>query len=50
MDVDEINKQVESSSLKKVASPEQVASVVLFLCSEDSSHITGQIIKVDGGQ
>ena len=50
MDIDEINKQIESSSLKKVASPEQVASVVLFLCSEDSSHITGQIIKVDGGQ
>ena len=50
MDIDEINKQIESSSLKKVASPEQVASLVLFLCSEDSSHVTGQIIKVDGGQ
>ena len=50
MDINEINKEIESSSLKKVASPEQVASVVLFLCSEDSSHITGQIIKVDGGQ
>ena len=49
MDIDKINEQIESSSLKKVASPEQIASVVLFLCSEDSSHITGQIIRVDGG-
>lgn len=29
--------------------PEEVASVVVFLASEDSSLITGQIVVVDGG-
>lgn len=30
--------------------PEEVASVVLFLCSDASSFITGQAINVDGGE
>lgn len=28
--------------------PEEVAKAAVFLCSKDSSYITGQIIKVDG--
>ena len=35
--------------LKRLGTPEDVAEVVLFLCSESSSYITGQIIAVDGG-
>ncbi len=30
--------------------PEDVAYLVTFLCSEKSRHITGEVIKVDGGQ
>lgn len=30
--------------------PEDVAHLVSFLCSEKSRHITGEVIKVDGGQ
>ena len=30
--------------------PEDVANLVTFLCSEKSKHITGEVIKVDGGQ
>jgi len=30
--------------------PEDVAYLVTFLCSEKSKHITGEVIKVDGGQ
>jgi 3-oxoacyl-[acyl-carrier protein] reductase len=30
--------------------PEDVAFLVTFLCSEKSRHITGEVIKVDGGQ
>jgi 3-oxoacyl-[acyl-carrier protein] reductase len=35
--------------LKKLASPEDVANAVLFLASKAASHITGEIITVDGG-
>src|ERR1700736_3976380 len=36
--------------LGRLAEPEDVASIVGFLCSERARHITGEIIKVDGGQ
>ena len=41
-----INNQIP---LKKMGTPEDVAKVVKFLASEDSSYITGQVINVDGG-
>lgn len=43
---EEINKTIP---LKRIGTPQDVANVVKFLSSEDSSYITGQIIKVDGG-
>ena len=36
--------------LGRLGTPEQVASVVSFLCGEAACHITGQVIQVDGGQ
>lgn len=35
--------------LKRPGTAEDVAKVVKFLCSDDSSYITGQVIRVDGG-
>ena len=35
--------------LKRMGTAEEVAKVVKFLASEDSSYITGQVILVDGG-
>lgn len=35
---------------KRLGKPEEVANVVLFLCSEAASFITGQAIHVDGGE
>ena len=36
--------------LKRVGTPEDVANVVVFLASDLARHITGEVIKVDGGQ
>lgn len=35
--------------LNRFGKTEEVANVVLFLCSEESSYMTGQILTVDGG-
>lgn len=39
----------EASSMKRYALPEEIASVVLFLASDDASFITGQFVIADGG-
>jgi 3-oxoacyl-[acyl-carrier protein] reductase len=33
-----------------VGQPEDLANLVAFLASEKAKHITGEVIKVDGGQ
>lgn len=35
--------------LKRTGKPEEIAQAVLFLASENSSYITGQVIAIDGG-
>lgn len=40
---------VSTVPLKKMGSPEDVANAALFLASDLSSYITGDVIKVDGG-
>lgn len=40
----------ERMILKRIGEPEDVANVALFLASDESSYITGQIITVDGGR
>ena len=42
-------KRAEKYPMKRIASPKEIASVCLFLCSEDSSFINGTTIVVDGG-
>lgn len=43
-------KALEEIVLGRMGKPEEVAWLVTFLCSEKSRHITGEVIKVDGGQ
>jgi 3-oxoacyl-[acyl-carrier protein] reductase len=38
------------SALKRVGQPEDLAYLVAFLSSDKAKHITGEIVKVDGGQ
>ncbi|NLZ49515.1 MAG: SDR family oxidoreductase [Clostridiales bacterium] len=40
---------IQGSPLKRAGKPEDIASVALFLASDESSFIDGQVIRVDGG-
>jgi len=39
----------EQTPLQRVGEPEDVAGVIAFLCSEDASYVSGQVIYVRGG-
>lgn len=41
--------QKEATFLKKLGTPEDIANTALYLLSDYSSYITGQVIRVDGG-
>ncbi|MBI5867607.1 MAG: beta-ketoacyl-ACP reductase [candidate division Zixibacteria bacterium] len=43
-------KSMAETVLGRLGSPDDVAAVVVFLCSNGARHITGEVIKVDGGQ
>jgi 3-oxoacyl-[acyl-carrier protein] reductase len=40
---------VENTPLARIGSPKDVASAVRFLCSDEASFITGEVLLVDGG-
>ena len=46
---DQKKKLMELIPLGRLGEPEDVARVVLFLCSEESSYITGHVVSVNGG-
>lgn len=47
---DIIKAAVDETEVKRLGEPEDVAHLVTFLCTDLARHITGEVIKVDGGQ
>ena len=41
---------IDETVLGRTGTPDDVARVALFLCSDLSRHVTGQVLRVDGGQ
>jgi NAD(P)-dependent dehydrogenase (short-subunit alcohol dehydrogenase family) len=41
---------IEETALGRMGQPQDVAAAVLFLCSGMAQHVTGQVLRVDGGQ
>jgi len=41
---------LDETALRRLGEPEDVAHVVSFFCSDYARHVTGEVIKVDGGQ
>tara|TARA_B100000029_G_scaffold510344_1_gene601562 strand:+ start:5191 stop:5967 length:777 start_codon:yes stop_codon:yes gene_type:complete len=50
-DPDDVHVQYAArSALKRYGDPEEIADLVVYLCSDEASYITGTIIPVDGGR
>jgi|TARA_B100001093_G_scaffold469138_1_gene489633 3-oxoacyl-[acyl-carrier protein] reductase len=45
----QIKKLVSSVPMGRMANPDEIARIVMFLCSSQNTYITGQNIIVDGG-
>jgi 3-oxoacyl-[acyl-carrier protein] reductase len=46
---DIISEWARSTALNRLAQPEEIANLVVFLASEKASYITGAVVQVDGG-
>ncbi len=44
------DRAIAETAVGRIAEPEDVAGMVAFLCSDRARHLTGTVIKVDGGQ
>jgi 3-oxoacyl-[acyl-carrier protein] reductase len=47
---DEVKQEyLKNIPLKRAATPDDIANVVTFFCSNDANYLTGQVIHIDGG-
>jgi 3-oxoacyl-[acyl-carrier protein] reductase len=39
----------DANPVRRVGFPEDIAAAAAFLCSDEASYVTGQVLYVDGG-
>lgn len=44
-----LDRKIKTMDIPRLGTPEEVADVLMFLMSDLSRHITGQVIRIDGG-
>jgi len=49
-DASQVAKWLTDIPQGRLGQPDDIAGVVLFLCSDDARYLTGQAINVDGGK
>ena len=46
---EEIDKILQNSAFKRLATPKEIADIAVFLASDTSSFVTGEVLRADGG-
>ena len=46
---DDMVRRAASAPLRRAGTPDEIASVVAFLLSDESSYMAGEVVSVDGG-
>ena len=49
-DQSEFDKVMARTPLSRLAKPEEIARAAVYLCSDEASFVTGEVLKVDGGR
>ena len=50
IDPELVKKEMARLPMGRIGEPEEVASMVAFLCMPAASYMTGQVICIDGGR